>query len=297
VGPGGLHPSGGLPAQAAPQGAQCGQYAASASELLDVDVTVLAFAQWVMELKNKSSNSQKSLQIELNTIKNAINGNHSDLADFKRQGAAIQQHMQSEINEIRESLSSVFMEITAAVRNNAAADQDLKMKIQTLNEQAVRNETAFAQLADAADQSQSKLRAAAQEMQQSSERMREDMASLNQQTEALQTQVADRSEQLRSETDQLAQELRTQLEKRKVQLQKMVQDVVNVGESLQGLVSDFGNLRKESGTTQSKLQSSLYSVDQMRRMAAAPAPCQVASSKFQVQMPQAPYMYASRTMR
>lgn len=27
------------------------------------------------------------LQIELNTIKNAINGNHSDLADFKRQGA------------------------------------------------------------------------------------------------------------------------------------------------------------------------------------------------------------------
>ena len=57
-----------------------------------------------MELKNKSSNSQKSLQvqlcveavlgcclracqIELNTIKNAINGNHSDLADFKRHGA------------------------------------------------------------------------------------------------------------------------------------------------------------------------------------------------------------------
>lgn len=50
--------------------------------------------------------------MELNTIKNAINGNHGDLADFKRQGAerasdvfvltdakAIQQHMQSEINE------------------------------------------------------------------------------------------------------------------------------------------------------------------------------------------------------
>ncbi|CAE7565375.1 unnamed protein product [Symbiodinium pilosum] len=206
----------------------------SAENMLDVDVTVLAFAQWVMELKSKSSNSQKSLQIELNTIKNAINGNHSDLADFKRHGAAIQQQMQSEINEIRESLSSVFMEITAAVRNNAAADQDLKMKIQMLNEQAVRNETAFAQLADAADQSQSKLRAAAQEMQQFSERMREDLASLNQKTESLQGTVMDRSDQLRSETDQLSQDLRTQLEKRKVQLQKMVQDVVNIGESLQG---------------------------------------------------------------
>ena len=41
----------------------------------------------VMELKQKSSNSQRALQSELNTIKTAINGNHVDLAEFKRQGA------------------------------------------------------------------------------------------------------------------------------------------------------------------------------------------------------------------
>ncbi|CAE7512709.1 unnamed protein product [Symbiodinium microadriaticum] len=263
------------------------QSSVGSENMLDVDVTVLAFAQWVMELKNKSSNSQKSLQIELNTIKNAINGNHSDLADFKRHGAAIQQQMQSEINEIRESLSSVFMEITAAVRNNAAADQDLKMKIQMLNEQAVRNETAFAQLADAADQSQSKLRAAAQEMQQFSERMRDDLASLNQKTDTLQGTVLDRADQLKSETDQLSQDLRTQLEKRKVQLQKMVQDVVNIGESLQGLVNDFGGVKQESGATQTKLNSSLYSLDARRQQGTtAPAACQVMSSKFQA-MPMA----------
>ncbi|CAE7309063.1 ELMOD3 [Symbiodinium sp. CCMP2592] len=257
------------------------QSSIGSENMLDVDVTVLAFAQWVMELKNKSSNSQKSLQIELNTIKNAINGNHSDLADFKRHGAAIQQQMQSEINEIRESLSSVFMEITAAVRNNAAADQDLKMKIQMLNEQAVRNETAFAQLADAADQSQSKLRAAAQEMQQFSERMRDDLASLNQKTDTLQGTVLDRADQLKSETDQLSQDLRTQLEKRKVQLQKMVQDVVNIGESLQGLVNDFGGVKRESGATQTRLNSSLYSLDARRQQGTtAPAACQVVSSKF-----------------
>lgn len=202
--------------------------------------------------------------------------------------------MQSEINEIRESLSSVFMEITAAVRNNAAADQDLKMKIQMLNEQAVRNETAFAQLADAADQSQSKLRAAAQEMQQFSERMRDDLASLNQKTDTLQGTVLDRADQLKSETDQLSQDLRTQLEKRKVQLQKMVQDVVNIGESLQGLVNDFGGVKQESGATQTKLNSSLYSLDARRQQGTtAPAACQVMSSKFQAMpMAQAPYVYS-----
>merc|ERR1719511_209608 len=89
---------------------------------LDLDVTVLAFAQWVSEMK-----------AEMSMIRNAITSNHTDLSDFKRHGEAIQQQMQTEISEIRESLSSVFMEITAAVRNNAAADQDIKLKIQSLN--------------------------------------------------------------------------------------------------------------------------------------------------------------------
>eukprot|EP00931_Biecheleriopsis_adriatica_P120142 TRINITY_DN95276_c0_g1_i1.p1 TRINITY_DN95276_c0_g1~~TRINITY_DN95276_c0_g1_i1.p1 ORF type:complete len:339 (+),score=84.66 TRINITY_DN95276_c0_g1_i1:59-1075(+) len=253
---------------------------------LDMDVTVLAFAQWVTEMKNKQSNSQKSLQVELNTIKNAINGNHNDLSDFKRHGAAIQQQMQAEINEIRESLSAVFQEITAAVRNNTAADQDLKMKIQSLNEQAVRNETAFAQLADAADQSQSKLRSAVQDMQQSSELMRDDLASLNRQTESLQTTVHDRSERLQSDMDLLTQDLRTQLEKRKAQLQKMVHDVVNIGESLQGLVTDFGSQKKDAGNTQGRLQSSLFSIDQsQRREAAQAAPAAPASCQVPLQQP------------
>merc|ERR1719261_1915463 len=115
--------------------------------------------------------------------------NNMDLTDFKRHSAAIQQQMQAEISEIRESLSNVFMEITAAVRNNAAADQDIKLKIQSLNEQAVRNETAFAQLADAADQSQSKLRNAVQEMQLQSERMRDELVTLNRYTENLEANL------------------------------------------------------------------------------------------------------------
>merc|ERR1719384_2701283 len=129
-------------------------------------------------------------------IRNAITPNHTDLVDFKRHGAAIQQQMQSEINEIRESLSNVFMEITSAVRNNAAADRDIKLKIQTLNEQAVRNETAFAQLADAADQSQSKLRSAVTEMQLSSERMRDELGGLSRYAETIESTTNERAERI-----------------------------------------------------------------------------------------------------
>jgi len=237
---------------------------------LDLDVTVLAFAQWVSEMKARQHNSQHQMQAEMSMIRNAITSNHTDLSDFKRHGAAIQQQMQSEINEIRESLSNVFMEITAAVRNNAAADQDIKLKIQSLNEQAVRNETAFAQLADAADQSQSKLRNAVTEMQLASERMRDELGALNRQTENLETAVGERAERIGTDMDQLTQELHTQLERRKEHLKKMVNDVMLIGESLKNLVGDFGEQRRGASDTQSKLQSSLYVLDQSQRKDGGP---------------------------
>merc|ERR1719261_1478401 len=146
-------------------------------------------------------------------IRNAITSNNTDLQDFKRHSAAIQQHMQSEINEIRESLSTVFMEITSAVRNNAEADQDTRLKIQSLNEQAVRNETSFAQLADAADQSQSKLRKAVEEMQNSSERMREELVSLTRFNENLETSANDRYNRIAADIDQVGNDLHSQLER------------------------------------------------------------------------------------
>jgi hypothetical protein len=151
---------------------------ASADSQLNLDVTVLAFAQWVSEMKTRQNNSNHQMQAEMSIIRNAITSNNTELGDFKRHSAAIQQQMQSEINEIREKLGTVFMEITSAVRNNAAVDQETRLKIQSLHEQAVRNETAFAQLADAADQSQSKLRNAVLDMQHSSERMRDELSSL-----------------------------------------------------------------------------------------------------------------------
>merc|ERR1712039_271889 len=142
------------------------------------------------------------------------------------------------------------------------ADQDIKLKIQSLSEQAVRNETAFAQLADAADQSQSKLRHAVTEMQMNSERMREELGTLNRYTENLETVVNDRADRISGEMDQFTQDLRVQLERRKEHLKKMVNDVVQIGECLQNLVGDFGEHRKGTSEAQSKIQSSLYVLDQ-----------------------------------
>jgi len=238
---------------------------------LDLDVTVLAFAQWVSEMKTRQSTAHHQMQAEMSIIRNAITSNNTELGDFKRHSAAIQQQMQSETNEIRESLGTVFMEITSAVRNNAEADQDTRLKVQSLNEQAVRNETAFAQLADAADQSQSKLRNAVQEMQTSSERMREELVSLCRFNEGVENSLNDRYNRISLDMDQVGNDLHVQLERRKDHLKKMVNDVMLIGESLHNLVADFGEQKRTTFVVQNKLQSNLYVLDQILRPAEDPS--------------------------
>lgn len=235
--------------------------ASDPASTMDMDVTVLAFAQWVSEMKARNHNSQHHMQAEMSIIRNAIASNGSDLLDFKRHSAAIQQQMQNEISEIRESLGGVFQEITSAVRNNSAADQDLRMRIQTLSEQAIRSETAFAQLADAAEQSQSKLRSAVQEMQLSSERMRDELGNLTRHSEGLEVATADRADRLATDVDQLTQDTRVQLDRRKEHLKKMVGDVMQIGESLQGLITDLGSHKKVSEDSHTKLSATLSALD------------------------------------
>jgi hypothetical protein len=239
--------------------------ALSVETQLDLDVTVLAFAQWVSEMKTRQASSHHQMQAEMSIIRNAITSNNTEMGDFKRHGAAVQQHMQSEINEIRESLGTVFMEITTAVRNNASADQEIRLKIMSLNELAVRNETTFAQLADAADQSQSKLRKAVEEMQNSSERMREELVSLSRFNEKLETESNDRCTRIAADLDQAGNDLHVQLERRKEHLKKMVNDVMLISESLHNLVADIGEQKRTTFDVQNKLQSNLYVLDQILR--------------------------------
>jgi len=239
---------------------------------LDLDVTVLAFAQWTSELKSRQHNSQHQMQAELSMIRNAITSNKTELSDFKRHGAAIQQQMQSEINEIRELLSNVFMEITSAVRNSAAADQEVKLKIQGLNEQAIRNETFFAQLADAANQSQLKLRNDVKDMQISSEQMRNDLLDLSRQTDSFDSTLGERAERIQADSDLFSQDVHLHLERRKEHLKKMVNDVVQIGESLQTLVADFTEQRRSTNNTQTKLQATLYALEHTMRRDSNSAP-------------------------
>lgn len=88
---------------------------------------------------------------------------------------------------------------------------------------------------------------------------------MNRQAENLESTVSDRAESISTDIDQFHQEVRIQLERRKEQLKKMVNDVMTIGESLRNLVADLDEQRKGSTESQSKLHSSLYALEQSSR--------------------------------
>jgi len=137
----------------------------------------------------------------------------------------------------------------------------LSKKIPVLNEQAIRNETLFAQLADAANQSQLKLRNDVKDMQITSEHMRSDLIDLSRQTDSFDSTLGERAERIQADSDLFSQDVHLHLERRKEHLKKMVNDVVQIGESLQTLVADFTEQRRSTGATQNKLQASLYALE------------------------------------
>jgi hypothetical protein len=65
--------------------------------------------------------------------------------------------------------------------------------------------------------------------------------------------------------EQVGSDLHLQLERRKEHLKKMVNDVMQIGESLHNLVADFGDQKRTTFDVQNKLQSNLYVLDQILR--------------------------------
>merc|ERR1719199_1248211 len=89
----------------------------------DVDVTVMAYAQWLSEMKQQASNSRYQQQAELDLMRDAINANNGELVDFKRHSSQVVQQLQGQVTEIRAKLSDAFQEMATQSRQRTEMEQ------------------------------------------------------------------------------------------------------------------------------------------------------------------------------
>jgi chromosome segregation ATPase len=231
----------------------------------DVDVTALAFAQYVSEMKQRASSAHHQLHAEMGVIRNAISANNQDLMDFKRHSAAVQQQMQAEISQLREALSSVFIEITNAVRSGSESDHDLKLNFQSLDEQIIQNDTLIQQLSESAELSQVQMQEFVAELQTQAERVRDELAGLKQYVADLETKSSERAAQLSVAVSELAKKRAALQEVRKEQVMKMRAETQKLLDPLATLQEDLKTYRQENTLGQNKVQQGVFQLEEVRR--------------------------------
>lgn len=100
----------------------------------DVDVTVMAYAQWISEMKQQATNARYQHQAELDLMRDAINANNGELVDFKRHSSSVVQQLQSQVTELRAKLSDTVAELSQLARQRAENEKVTAVAITELRE-------------------------------------------------------------------------------------------------------------------------------------------------------------------
>jgi chromosome segregation ATPase len=101
----------------------------------DLDVTVLAFAQWLSDMRSRSNASLQQMLAEMGMIRNGITQNNADLTEFKRNTATVQQQMQSQICDLRDKLTDAYTEIANMKKSKGHFEQELAANYHSLGDQ------------------------------------------------------------------------------------------------------------------------------------------------------------------
>lgn len=109
--------------------------APDAQQIQDLDVTVLAFAQWLSEMRSRSNSSLQQMLAEMGIIRNGITSNNTDLTEFKRNTATVQQQMQSQISDLRDKLTDAYTEIANLKKTRSGFEAEVHAEYQSLWEQ------------------------------------------------------------------------------------------------------------------------------------------------------------------
>merc|ERR1719271_539666 len=107
---------------------------ARASSGEDLDVTVLAFAQWLSDMRSRSTASVQQMLAEMGIIRNGITSNNADLVEFKRNTATVEQEMSANYTSLAEQLHFRQMEMEVIKKSYSQVHQSLQDQIMEINQ-------------------------------------------------------------------------------------------------------------------------------------------------------------------
>eukprot|EP00931_Biecheleriopsis_adriatica_P062175 TRINITY_DN37446_c0_g1_i1.p1 TRINITY_DN37446_c0_g1~~TRINITY_DN37446_c0_g1_i1.p1 ORF type:complete len:498 (+),score=104.60 TRINITY_DN37446_c0_g1_i1:46-1539(+) len=112
-------------------GASASAASAGNPALGDVDLTVMAYAQWLSDVKQQAASARYHQQAELDVMRDAIGAHSGELTEFKRHSTMVVQQLQSQVAELRVKVSDIFAELKSHSRQRAESELHARSKAES----------------------------------------------------------------------------------------------------------------------------------------------------------------------
>jgi len=235
----------------------------------DLDVTVLAFAQWLSEMRANSKTSLQQMLAEMGIIRNGITSNNTDLTEFKRNTATVQQQMQSQISDLRDKLTDAYTEIANMKKTKSQFEQEVHAEYQSMAEQlqfkTLEMETLKKAYASTHQQLQQQIIQIQSEVNEV--RMRGDDAF--RQTHVTNEQNTGKVSEVEMATQYANTELKRLRTDHDQAISNLAENMNRWNETLRDLSKEFHDFQKVMNVNQQRIQSSIWDV---QAKGAAPGP-------------------------
>jgi len=226
----------------------------------DLDVTVLAFAQWLSEMRSRSNSSLQQMLAEMGIIRNGITSNNTDLTEFKRSTATVQQQMQSQISDLRDKLTDAYTEIANLKKTKSGFEQEVHAEYQSLSEQLQFKTLEFETLKKAYAHTH-------QQLQQQIFQLQSEVNELRLKGDDAHRQSAMTSEQSVnkvSEVEMIAQHTSTEMKKLRSDhdqaISNLAENMSKWNDTMRDLSKEFHDFQKVTNVNHQRIQSALWDV-------------------------------------
>jgi hypothetical protein len=100
-----------------------GREVAEADVETDVDVTLLAYAQWISGIKEQVAGAKHGQKLELEAVREMARDSSSQLAEFKRYCTTAVQRLENQVSDLRARLTDIVADGVLQGRHHAVTEQ------------------------------------------------------------------------------------------------------------------------------------------------------------------------------
>jgi len=232
---------------------------------VETDMTVQAFAQWLTEMKARSSRTLQEMLSEMSIIRDGITSNNVELTDFKRHSSGISQQMQSQLTDLREKLTNAFGEITALVKQKTLADQEMMQDINSLQGNLSCKTAEIENLKRSYSQAHQQLQSSLIQITNHMSVTKNEVSTATSSCDRVQHDTSHRLGEVDSNLRGLEEMLSVGNAENRNQMLQLQEEIARIHESLASVSAEFLDHKRATNSVHNKLQSQVWSLEEGRK--------------------------------